>query len=322
VLVLPGRDALDRAGSFGERLARLVDDEHATGGLVVLGGGAVPLLRLADAERLVEVAASGEPRALTNNRYSSDVCAVGRARDLLAIPPLPSDNALPRWLEERAGYQVEQLAARDRLALDIDTPLDVAIACHARSAPLAIRRIATAAGLVVPRIDELRALTSDPRAELLVFGRAGARTLAWLERHVRCRVRFLAEERGLRASSPLAIAAPTYLDPERRRERAPRSTLGRLLAARGPDALAATVAELADGAMIDSRVLLADRLGRDESAWPGAEDRFASDLLLADSVTDPWLRALTSSAARSDLPIVMGGHTLVSPGVPILLGRR
>ena len=33
--------------------------------------------------------------------------------------------------------------------------------------------------------------------------------------------------------------------------------------------------------------------GADERAWPPAEDRFASDLLLADAIADPWLRDLT-----------------------------
>src|SRR5215471_16391355 len=46
----------DRAGSFGERLAQLVREERPKRGLVVLGAGAVPLLRPRDAERLVAVA--------------------------------------------------------------------------------------------------------------------------------------------------------------------------------------------------------------------------------------------------------------------------
>ena len=59
----------------------------------------------------------------------------------------------------------------------------------------------------------IRALASDPRRELVVFGRGGSRQLGWLERNVRCRVRFLAEERGLRASSPLAIRGEPSVPP-------------------------------------------------------------------------------------------------------------
>jgi hypothetical protein len=151
-------------------------------------------------------------------------------------------------------------------------------------------------------------VAADPAAELLVFGRSSSRTLAWLERQTACRVRFLAEERGLRT-------APS-------RQRPARSTLGRLLAARGPEALGSIVADLGDGAILDSRVLLAERFGRDEVAWPSAEDRFASDLLRPDVIADPWLRAVTASAAEAAEPILLGGHTLVGPGLRWLIGTR
>ena len=67
------------------------------------------------------------------------------------------------------------------------------------------------------------------------------------------------------------------------------------------------------------RVLLAHRFGADERDWPPAEDRFASDLLLPDRVADPWLRDLTASAAGARIPVALGGHTLVGPGLRLLL---
>ena len=94
-----------------------------------------------------------------------------------------------------------------------------------------------------------------------------------------------------------------------------------LLEADGPESLGRHAASLADGALIDTRVLLAHRLGPDERAWPRAEDRYASDLLLADRVRDPWLRALTASAAGAGIPILLGGHALVGPGVRLALRR-
>ena len=101
----------------------------------------------------------------------------------------------------------------------------------------------------------------------------------------------------------------------------PRPSLGRLLAAHGPEALGAIVGELADGAIIDSRVLLADRLGADERRGRRAEDRFASDLLLARRASsDPWLAALTRGRGEAPVPILLGAHTLVGPGIRLLLG--
>ncbi len=98
--------------------------------------------------------------------------------------------------------------------------------------------------------------------------------------------------------------------------------LGALLDRDGPESLGRHLARLADAALIDTRVLLAHRLGADVAAWPSAEDRFASDLLLADGIVDPWLRSLTTSAAAAPIPILLGGHTLVGPGVRLVIGRR
>ena len=303
--------------SFGEHLAGLAADLGPADGLVVLGAGAVPRLTLADARRLVIAAAGPGRHALTNNRYSSDVCAVAEAAVLRTMTPLPGDNALPRWLAERAGYEVAELPGRLRLALDLDTPLDLALLGLLPRPPTSLGPWLGADA--VPRLAELRALLADPRRELLVAGRGSSVGQAALERGAACRVRYLSEERGLRAGTPLAQRdRPAAPAPSRR---PPRSMLGRLLAARGgPEHLASTVAELADGAIIDSRVLLADHLGADESRWPESEDRFASDLLRVAEVADPWLRDLTASAAASDGPILLGGHTLLGPGLPILLG--
>jgi CTP:molybdopterin cytidylyltransferase MocA len=303
--------------AFGEVLARLAPPR---GGVIVFGSGAVPRLNAGDARRLVVGAESGQDEALTNNRYSSDIVALGRARILRDLPALPSDNALPRWLEERGGVRVTELPGRDRLALDLDTPLDVCLAALISGAPAWLRRAVSDAGLAVPRLDELRAIARDPLRELLVFGRSGSRTLAWLERNVRCRVRFLAEERGMRASSLLAIGgSPAAARPSAAAPRRPAATLSLLLAQRGPEALSQVVGELADAALIDSRVLLSARLGAAESGWPSQADRFASDLLDHASVNDAWLKALTRSAADAKQPILLGGHTLVGPGAAVVL---
>ena len=287
---------------FGARLRDLVRRERLEG-LVVLGSGAVPLAKERDLRAFVAAARSSGRTALANNRYSADVLAVACAEELLHLPDLPGDNALPRWLEEVAGYEVRDLRARRRLQVDLDSPLDLVIA--GIDAAGVLQGVAAALGAVA-------AVAADPRAELVLAGRTSAATLRWLERKAAARTRAFVEERGFRAASPLAMrfAEPT---------RPPRSLLGRLLDAEGPGALGTILAGLGDAAVVDTRVLLAHRLGPDEDAWPRAEDRFASDLLDADAVADPWLRELTASAAGARIPILLGGHTLVGPGLPLAL---
>ena len=88
-----------------------------------------------------------------------------------------------------------------------------------------------------------------------------------------------------------------------------------------PASLGGLLARFGDAAIVDTRVLLAHRLGADETSWPAAEDRFASDLLLPEAVGDPWLRELTASAAAAPIPILLGGHSLVGPGVRLVVGQ-
>jgi hypothetical protein len=298
--------------SFGTRLRTFVERERPAG-IVVLGAGSVPLASLADRRALVAAAAGHAPGALTNNRYSADIVAIAGADVLLELPELAVDNSLPRWLEEVAGYPVAELRGW-RLGVDVDGPLDlVLLGGTARDdAPDAtdvdLSRVERALAGVV-------SVVADRRAELVVAGRTSATTLRWLERNAAARVRAIVEERGLRAAAPAPAAGTAAVRP-------PRSVLGALIDRAGVEALGRELAALGEAALVDSRVLLAHRLGADEARWPAAEDRFASDLLLHERVSDPWLAALTRSAAEAPIPVVLGGHTLVGPGLRLALGRR
>lgn len=319
---------------FGARLRRLVR-ELRPAGLIVLGAGAIPLATAAERRALVAVAAgmamgeaggdatggAGPARAgtgltaLANQRFSADVIAIARAGEVLRdLPDLASDNALPRWLAEVAGVVVGDLGGRRRLAMDVDSPLDLLLLDGAPGAPGLPLPPEAASEPVRARLAALRALSRDPTAELLVAGRTSAADLRWLERETRSRTRVLVEERGLRTGGPGAL-------PGRANPRPPASVIGALLDRDGPDTLGRQVSALCDGALVDSRVLMAHRMGADERAWPPAEDRYASDLLLADRVGDPWLRALTHSAATAPVPVLLGGHSLVGPGVRLALRR-
>ena len=300
---------------FGARLRRLVDGlgaEARSGGVVVLGAAAVPLATAADRRAFVAAARGDVPALLANQRHSADVLAIARAGlALRGLPDLDTDNAVPRWLAE-VGVPVRDLARRRRLAMDVDSPLDLVLLEAATARPPMTPLPATLAGAVRARLLALRGVTGDPGAELLVAGRTSAIDLAWLETRTRSRTRVLIEERGLRTASAGELLG-------RPNRRPPRSVLGMLLEHDGPETLGGLATGLADGALIDTRVLLAHRLGADERRWPSPEDRYASDLLLADRVTDPWLRALTTAAAQAAVPIVLGGHSLVGPGVRLAL---
>lgn len=287
--------------SFGARLRQLAVLD-AGAGIIVLGSGSVPLVTATD-RRVFVAAASGADHVLTNNRYSGDIVAIPSAVALTELPQLPditADNGLPRWLADR-GFEVRDLLSRWRLQVDLDSPIDVLVAGLAEPDDPALGRARDAAM-------RIRTCASDPSAELLIAGRSSADTLGWLERQTASRTRALVEERGMRTAG--SAQRPTG------------SSLGLLLDRDGPAAFGEILASLSDAAVVDTRVLMAHRFGRDESRWPAAEDRFASDLLLYERIVDPWLRALTGAAANASIPILLGGHTLAGPGLRLALAAK
>jgi hypothetical protein len=295
---------------FGARLRELVRDAAPRpAGVVVLGSGAVPLATPPDRRAFVSAAAGDALVALANNRYSADIVGVASAEHLLDLPDLPSDNALPRWLEEIRGYRVDDLRRRWRLAFDIDGPLELLLIGRRAASTMAD------VSAVRDRLARVAAVAADRRSELLLAGRVSTAMLRWLETGIAGRVRALVEERGLRAASALAQAGTTGEE-----QRAPASVLGLLLGRDGAGSLAGHLERLGDAAVVDTRVLLAHRFGADERSWPAAEDRFASDLLLPEHIQDPWLRDLTSSAANARIPVVLGGHSVVGPGLRLVVG--
>ena len=325
--------------SFGERLRGLARDHglgltHGGAGLVVMGSGSIPLAQRLDRAIFVAAAAGSLPAAaaavasrnarpgrtassgrnatgdrptlLTNNVYSADILSIPTSVDIRNLPDLAADNAVPRWAIDQ-GMDVRDLRDRWRLQVDLDSPLDAVLAASEDDRPAGTddQRMS---GPVRSVLGRTRAVAQDSTAEFLVAGRTSSTTLRWVERNTASRTRALIEERGMKTALP--------------GQRPSRSALGLLLDADGPTALAAIVGKLADAAAVDTRVLMAHHFGRSEAAWPDAEDRFASDLLLPDQIRDPWLRALTVSAAGSRVPILLGGHTLVGPGLRLALRPR
>lgn len=105
-----------------------------------------------------------------------------------------------------------------------------------------------------------------------------------------------------------------------RRGAAPRSLLAAFMARTSPADLIAELSGLGDAVVLDTRVLMAARSGSAEaSTWPAEEERLASDFGDAGRVATPWLRELTEAAAQAPVPVLCGGHALVSDGLRIIV---
>lgn len=278
------------------------------------GAGAVPLLADEGLARLIQPAA-GE--VVANNRFSADALSVAGdlPAALAALRGAPTDNAAVRCLAD-AGFSVTDLSGEPYAAFDVDTPQDLALLHAALPLPgtrrpgrplvefLEAARLPDGRPLAIPRIEEVQAVMRDRAGELLVAGRVPSRTWQHLETETACRVRLFAEERGMRS-------APGG---------APRSLFGEWTKRHGPADLMGELTRLADAVVLDTRVLMAALSGSsDAAAWPPAEERYASDFLDAAAISTPWLHELTAAAAASAVPVILGGHALVSDGLRILV---
>ena len=293
---------LDReAFHFGRRLAGAIS-KHRIQRLLYLGGGSAPLLGADEFGALADGVAGDARACVTNNFFSADLFAVTPASLLADLEPLPaSDNVVPRRLHEEFGVEVEELPRSVATQFNIDSPIELAaLALSGRAG----RRLGTLLEEWAPDTELMAraAMTfTDRDAEVLVAGRVSSRTWQYLERETACRVRVLAEERGMGAAGRDADGTA-------------RSLLGRLLSTVGPARFfAELLPELCDAAFIDTRPMLV-QLG----LRPSRADRLAADLGVASAIEDPQLRELVEAAAASPAPVVLGGHSLVAGGLMLL----
>jgi hypothetical protein len=239
---------------------------------------------------------------VTNNLHSSDWVAFAPAADLAACSSrVPRDNALAWVLHREAGLLAEAWPPTAATRLDIDTPADLLVLAHHPACGPRLAAMLSELELDTSRLDRATEVLAAEGKHLLVAGRVSSSTWAALERETLCWVRLYAEERGMAASGRQASGSV-------------RSLLAAYLEQVGLDGFFDTLQAWADAVFLDDRVLLAHR-----GTWPSAEDRYASDLGWVEEVRDPFLQAFTARAVASPVPIVLGGHSLVSGGLLALL---
>jgi len=285
---------------FGRRLAGVID-RFGLEKPLYFSGGSVPLLSAQEFVGIAQELGPGDGLVITNNLYSADLVAFSPGEALRKIKLPDSDNPLARLLAEQAGLAPRPLPRSVSSQFDIDSPSDLAILTLMGGAGPRLQSLLDDWRLDVASYRGVLGYFTDPTTQVLVAGRAGSQVWQYLERETACRVRFFAEERGMQAEGRLGGGQA-------------RSLLGFYLAEVGVERFFATLAELADAAFLDSRVLLA-HLGIEASR----ADRFLSDIGRHEEIEEPFLRQFTEAARRAPIPVLLGGHSLVSGGLMALV---
>jgi hypothetical protein len=286
---------------FGRRLFDVID-RHRFDRVLYLGAAACPLLRVEDFTAIAEALRFSPNAVIANNIHSTDWAAIQPARIVGDwIDRLETDNALGWVLSHEAGLKPMAWGPSAATRLDIDVPIDAQLAAlHPQCGP-ALRQVVAGLNWSDTRLRAARQVLATPASRVILAGRVPSWAWAQVEKSTQCWVRVYSEERGMRAAGRLQSGQV-------------RSVLNEYARAVGLEQLIELLSELADAVLWDTRVLWAAK-----GVWPGEVDRYASDLGQVEAIGDPFIRRFTQLVVDAPIPIVTGGHTLVSGGLWALL---
>jgi hypothetical protein len=285
---------------FGRRLRDIIAD-HGLRKPFYAGAGSGILFPLRDMQSLAQAVRNGENLLIANNFYSSDFVAFTPGDAIHRIEPPDTDNDLAWRLGRQAELETLSLPPGSGSLFDLDTPVDLMIAAFHPDTPDHLRRYLAGLDLDCRPIQRALDALRTPEASVVVAGRVGASARSQLERRIGCRVSSFAEERGMRASGRAARGEV-------------RSVLSHFIEEQGPERLFQVLAGSADLVLLDSRVLFSHF-----GTWPSDTDRYRSDMFQHKDISDPMLKRLTQAAADAEVPVVLGGHSLIAGGLYALI---
>ncbi len=299
----PAEIDIDLSGTpfhFGRRLAALIE-RYGGERVLYAGAGSAPLLGADQWQDVLFRLTEADGIVLANNLHSCDWAGfTAGAAAVSRLGTLGTDNGLAWTLVHDADLKGEDLPASAATRFDLDTPADLLVARFHNGVGAELRAYLDQLEWDGSTVQRLAAAMKREGGGLAVVGRTSSAAWAALERATRCWVRVFAEERGMRASG--------------RQERGEVGSLvSDYLALVGPERLFGRLSVLADGVIMDSRVVLAA-----QGLWPSTCDRFNSDLLRWQEVVEPLLRRFTQAAAQAQVPVLLGGQTVVSGGLMAL----
>ena len=286
---------------FGRRLADVIDRLHLTR-LLYMGAASAPLLTAAELKQIAEAAQQRDRAVIANNINSTDWAAITPASIVHRwIERLPSDNSLGWVLSHDAGLEPIGWAPSPATRLDLDVPIDAQIAVRHPHCGSHVRKVVGRLPWDDRRLRAACEVLKTSASRVILAGRVPSWAVAQMEKSVQCWTRVYSEERGMRAAGRLGAGQV-------------RSLLSDHLHAVGLSRFMAELCSMADTLLWDTRVLWAAN-----GVWPSEEDRYAADLGLIDAIGDPFIREFTQAVLDAPIPIVTGGHALVSGGLWTLL---
>ncbi len=278
---------------FGRELKKLVLEQRLEK-VFYLSGAGCPLITVAELEQIFEKLALRSSFLYANNIQSADIVAFTVPDNFASANLEAMDNSLAMTLRDECGLELELMPQTLGLLFDLDTPADVLILGAGPFAGPRARAVLDNIDLDYSRLERAKAVLGDSYQDVALIGRVGAPIIERLNALLKLRLRVFSEERGMKALGRLEKGEV-------------HSLLGFLIEEAGLERFYTCLAKVARCAFIDSRVLFAHH--RYEFT---DRERFLSDLGFWEQIEHPWLQEFTRLAVQCPIPVLLGGHSLVS----------
>jgi len=278
---------------FGNELQAIIM-RHRLTRVLCLSGAGCPLITGEELRMICEKLIQRENLVYTNNTQSADIVAFTVPEKIATVDLPVMDNSLALTLRDQLGMDMELMPHSLGLLFDIDTPADILVLGAGPFAGPRVREAIEIYQLDYSNLEQAKAVLKDEYEDIALIGRVGAPVMGQLNAILKLRLRVFSEERGMKSLGRIESKEVISL-------------LGILIDHAGIDNFFSYLAMVSRCAFIDSRVLmyhyrydLPDR------------DRFLSDLNRWEEIDHPWLKEFTRAAIECPIPVVLGGHSLVS----------
>lgn len=281
---------------FGRHLAETIE-RHRIERPLYFGAGSAPLLRDEDLAELCRRLLAEEHVVVANNWFSADFVGFTPAAAIRRIDLPERDNTLAQLLIRQAALEDRSLPPSVGTTFDIDVPTDVMVLRLHPHAGRQARAYLESLDLNVERIERCLPVLVSQHQEVLIIGRVSTYIFEAMTRDLPCRKRVLAEERGMQAMGRDVRGEV-------------RSLVGYYVEEVGARRFFERLPSLCDAAFFDTRVLFSHlQLDLTDS------DRFYSDLGEPEMIEQAFAREFTAAALACAVPVILGGHSIVSGGL-------
>ncbi|MEW5783534.1 MAG: hypothetical protein AB1767_00355 [Bacillota bacterium] len=268
--------------------------EHNLKKVFYFSGAGCPLITVEEIASICRLLVNRERFLYSNNTQSADIVAFTVTGDLSGADLPAVDNSLAWALRDYLGLEQELMPYSLGLLFDLDTPADLLVLGAGPFPGPRTRAVLDTCDLDYTRLNQAKAIMRGHYEDVFLIGRVGGPVMERLNSTLKLRLRVFSEERGMKALGRMESGAVI-------------SMLGLLLDHAGLERFFTYLSRVSHCAFIDSRVLMAHYCFH-----LSEKERFLSDLGLWRQIEHPWLKEFTRAAVECTVPVVLGGHSLVS----------